>query len=186
MIKKMLLSLMTLPLAFVLAFGFAVSFPSVAKSEGAVAAVDNKFLDGNWFAIAAAIGEEYQSGSPTNVALQAQLELYQAAVEAKDLEKEEHYAIRSWVKGWIAAEIGRAALASGDTAGAKTALQRAIVYGKAAQKPNAGKGETAGRVGDETAPNYGGTSAIEGARVVAYAKKLLAKVNAKLGVGAGE
>jgi hypothetical protein len=178
--KKIIMSLMALPLALVLAFGFTVSIPTHAKADGA-AAVDNQFVDGNWFTIAEAKGEGYQTGSPTQVALQAQLDLYQEAVEAKDLDKEEHYAIRSWVKGWVAAEIGRAALVAGDIAGAKAALTRAVKYGKAAQKTNAGKGETAGRVDDDTAPNYGGTSAVEGKRVVAYANKYLAKVRAKLG-----
>ena len=178
--KKITMSLLALPLALLLAFGFTISVPTHAKAEGA-AAVDNQFVDGNWFTIADAKGESYKEGSETNVALQAQLDLYQEAVEAKDLEKEEHYAIRSWVKGWVSAEIGRVAFEAGDLAGAKAALTRAVKYGKAAQKANAGKGETPGRVNDDAAPNYGGTSAIEGKRVTAYANKWLSKVRAKLG-----
>lgn len=179
--KKITMSLMALPLALFLAFGFTVSMiPTHVQAEEA-ATVDNQFVDGNWFSIAAAKGESYKEGGETHVALQAQLELYQAAVDAKDQVKAEHYAIRSWVKGWMAAEIGRLALVDGDLAGAKAAFNRAIKYGKTAQKDGAGKGETAGRVDDETAPNYGGTSAVEGQRVVAYASRYLAKVKKKLG-----
>jgi len=182
--KKIILSLLALPLALTLAFGFtSITTPAHAEET---AAVDNQFVDGNWFTIAAAKGEAYQVGSPTQVALQAQLDLYQSAVEAGDSEKAEHYAIRSWVKGWYAAEIGRKAYEAGDYAGAAAALKRAVTYGKTAQKPGSGKGETAGRVDDDSAPAYGGTSAVEGQRVVAYAKKWLAKANAKLGASGGD
>jgi hypothetical protein len=152
-----------------------------ADNAAAAPAVDNQFVDGNWFGIATAAGEDFKTGSPTQVALQAQLDAYQSAVDAKDLAKEEHFAIRSWVKGWVAAEIGLEALQSGDLAGAKKALLRAKKYGMKAQKPGAGLGETPSRVGDDTAPAFGGTSSVEGARVVAYADKYLAQVSAKLG-----
>ena len=186
--KKMItLSLLALPMALFLALAFtSISISTKVHAADAASVSDAQFVDGNWFAIAESKGEAYKVGSATQVALQAQLDLYQAAVEEKNLVDEEKYAIRSWVKGWVSAEIGLQALEKGDLAGAKAALLRAKAYGKTAQKAKAGLGETESRVNDDSAPSFGGTSAVEGKRVVAYASKYLAKVSAKLGETAAD
>lgn len=172
--------LLALPLAIlIMAFG-VLSTPSVTRADNDEASVsDNQFLDGNWFQIAADKGEAYTEGSPTNVALEKQLDAYQTAVENRDLANEERLAIRSWVKGWVAAEIGRSALEAGNYSEAKTALKRAIKYGKAAQKPGAGKGEKHACGGD--GGRFQRCSAEEGADVVTYAQGYLDKAVAKAG-----
>jgi len=170
--NKFLKSLLALPLALILAFGFASISTSVMAEEGENA----QFVDGNWFSIASSKGEVYQVGSQTHGDLMAQLKHYQDAVDADDTASAEKFAIRSWVKGWYAAELGRRAAAEGRNDDARNHYNRAIKYGETAQKPGAGKGETPSRVSDDSAKNFGGTSAVEGARVVKYAKKLLARL----------
>jgi hypothetical protein len=188
--KSITASLTVLAAGLALASTLSMTHPRPAYADGdtttaaaAAAPADNQFLDGNWFTIAEAKGENYVTGSPTEQALQAQLAKYQAAADASppDYAQEEHFAIRSWVKGWVALAVGENALDSGDLATAKACFARAKKYGRAAQKPNAGLGETASRVNDDSAPAFGGTSAIEGARVVAQASKDQAALAAKSG-----
>jgi hypothetical protein len=152
---------------------FVIGFaPMIAT---AATAADNVYVDGNWFAIAQAKGESYETGSPTEVALQAQLKNYQDAADNKDLKAEEHFAIRSWVKGWVAAEEGLEAMQAGNNDEAREDLNRAVKYGQKAETPGAGLGEDPSR-GDDSSAAFEGKSEIEGARVVAYAEKYLAKL----------
>jgi hypothetical protein len=176
--NKILKSLLAMPLALLLAFVFVSYAPAKIHADGdqAAAVSDNQFVDGNWFTIADAKGEAYGTGTPTNVALEAQLALYQEAVEAKDTAKAEKYAIRSWVKANYAADLGLTAIESGDTAAAQAHLARALKYAKAAQKPNAGKGEQKDRVCDDTADAWRGCSAIEGKRAEKYVRKLMKRL----------
>lgn len=179
---KILKSLRALPLALlVMALGFTV-VPATSHSDEAAATAsvsDNQFVDGNWFTIAESKGEAYGTGTPTNVALNAQLELYQTAVEAKNTADAEKYAIRSWVKANYAMLLGQNAMEKGDYPQAKIDLARALKLAKAAQKTGAGKGESEDRVCDETAAEWKGCSKIEGkrceARVKAFQKKLAKK-----------
>jgi len=177
--NTILKSLRALPLALILAFGF-VSVPAASHSDEASVS-DNQFVDGNWFSIAAAKGESYKNGSPTNKELNAQLALYQSAVDEKNTADAERYAIRSWVKANYAAELGRLATAAGNYDEAKQNLDRALNYAKAAQKPGAGKGEQEDRVCDDTAEAWRGCSEIEGKRAEAYVKKLQARLKKKSG-----
>lgn len=135
---------------------------------------DNKFVDGNWFSIAESRGESYAVGSPTNLQLEAQIKAYQTARDSRDLMGEEHYAIRSWVKGCIAAEIGLEALEKGDTVTARIYFHKAIKDGLKAQAEGAGKGEAAPCGGD--AAHFRSCSTDEGKWVVAYAEKYLDKI----------
>jgi hypothetical protein len=176
--KHTLKSLLALPLALFLALGIVglmvSSIPSAAYADEG--AVDNQFVDGNWFSIADAKGEAYKEGSPTEVALQAQIELYDTAVANQDTEKAEHYAIRSWVKANYAAELGRRELETGNSADARAHLNRALKLAKAAQRASAGKGEQEDRVCDDSAKRWRGCSKIEGQRAEAYINKLLARL----------
>jgi hypothetical protein len=176
--NKILKSLLAMPLALILAFVFVSFAPTKIHADGDAAATvsDSQFLDGNWFTIAQAKGEAYGEGTPTNQALEAQLALYQEAVDAKDTSKAEHYAIRSWVKANYAAELGNQALGSGDTSSAQAHLARALKYAKAAQKLNAGKGEQKDRVCDDTADTWRGCSKIEGQRAEKYIRKLMKRL----------
>jgi hypothetical protein len=166
-----------LSLAITLALGitftsFAKATPAQAEETATAATVENaQFVDGNWFT---------ESGN-VDSGLQAQIDLYDAAVEADNTADAEKYAIRSWVKANYAAELGRRAMEKGEYAEAKTHLQRAVRLAKKAQKPGAGKGEHANRVDDDSAAQWQGTSRIEGLRAEAYAQKLLDRVNKKLG-----
>lgn len=180
--KKHLSTLLALPLALFLAFAVfsTVATPTKVHADEAVV-VDNQFVDGNWFTIAEAKGEAYGEGSATNVALNAQLELYQQAVEDKDTAAAEKYAIRSWVKANYAMLLGQNALEAGNYAEAKTALNRALKLAKAAQKKGAGSGEQADRVCDDTAKPWRGCSEIEGKRAEALVEKFLAKLRSKTG-----
>lgn len=172
--KNMLRTLLALPMALFMAFASAsISTPTTLHAEGAA---DAQFVDGNWFSIAAAKGEAYKAGSPTEEALQAQLSLYQTAVESGNVADAEKYAIRSWVKANFAAEQGLRAIEAGDFDSARTHLERALNYAKTAQKPGAGKGEQEDRVCDDSAAKWRGCSKIEGQRAEAYVKKLLKKL----------
>jgi hypothetical protein len=183
--NTILKTLRALPLAMVMALCI-VSLPTLSHADDAAPAaasttVDNQFVDGNWFAIAEAKGEAYGEGSQTNVALNAQLELYQTAVDDKNTADAEHYAIRSWVKANYAMLLGQNALEAGKYAEAKTHLNRALKLAKAAQKDGAGKGQKGDRVDDDNAAAWQGTSKIEGARAEARVKAFLAKLRAKTG-----
>lgn len=180
--KTILKTLRALPLAIlVMALGIVSTPALIHADEASATASDNQFVDGNWFAIAAAKGEAYKEGSPTNEALEAQLALYQTAVEEGDTEKAEHYAIRSWVKANYAMLLGQKALEAGDYVNAKTHLNRALKLARAAQKKGAGKGEQGDRVCDDTAPEWRGCSEIEGKRAESRINKFLDKVKAKSG-----
>jgi hypothetical protein len=176
-------SLWAMPLAIlVLAFGILFTpTMSYANDTTNSVTIDNQFVDGNWFAIAEAKGEAYKEGSSTNEALNAQLELYQTAVEGKDTVAAEKYAIRSWVKANYAMLLGQNALEAGDYVTAKEHLNRALKLAKAAQKEGAGKGEQGDRVCDDSAPEWRGCSKVEGQRAEARIKKFLAKLKAKSG-----
>lgn len=181
--NSILKTLRALPLALlVMALGFA-SMPTLSHAdESATAeASDSQFVDGNWFDIASAKGEVYKAGSPTNEALEAQLALYQTAVDSKDTESAEKYAIRSWVKANYAMLLGQNALEAGNYSDAKKHLNRALKLAKAAQKEGAGKGEQKDRVCDDSAASWRGCSKIEGQRAEARINKFLAKVKAKTG-----
>jgi hypothetical protein len=176
--KNTLKALLALPLALFLALGMVglmvSSTPRPAFADEA--AVDNQFVDGNWFSIATAKGEAYKEGSPTEVALQAQIGLYQEAVTNEDTEKAEHYAIRSWVKANYAMELGRQALEAGKQEDAREHLNRALKLAKAAQRSGAGKGEQEDRVCDDSAGAWRGCSKIEGQRAERRIGKLLARL----------
>jgi hypothetical protein len=148
-------------------------------AAGATTVSDNQYVDGNWFQIAKDRGEEFTTGSPTQVALQAQIDAYKQAVSDKDLDKEVHFAIRSWVKGWNELALAENAMDSGDKVTAKRLFTRALRYGEAAQKSGAGLGEDPGRQGDDGADSFNGTSKIEGARVQAQAQKYLGELLAQ-------
>ncbi len=182
--KTILKSLRALPLALIMAFGFtAAPAPSHSDEAAATASVSEaKFVDGNWFTIAESKGEAYKVGSPTNLELEAQLDLYQTAVESKNTADAEKYAIRSWVKANYAMLLGQNALESGNYEQAKVDLARALKLAKAAQRPGAGKGEKEDRVCDDTAAPWQGCSKVEGKRcedrVKAFQKKLAKKTGA--------
>lgn len=171
--KNALKTLRALPLALIMALGIAGFTPTHAVADEA-STVDNQFVDGNWFSIAADKGEAYKVGSSTNQALQTQIDAYEGAKTDGDVVKEEHFAIRSWVKGWCAAEEGRLAFVAGDLTKAKSDFSRAKKLGLKAQKPEAGKGEKASCGGSNGA--FEGCSAEEGVKVVAYCDRWLAKV----------
>lgn len=174
--KKILSALLALPLALFLAFAVtSTTIPTRAHADEAAAAApaDNQFVDGNWFTIAEAKGEAYQTGSPTEVALQAQLALYQEAVDAKNTADAEKYAIRSWVKANYAAELGLEAAEAGKGTEAKADYDRALKYAKTAQKKGAGNGEQGDRICDDSAPAWKGCSLVEGQRAEKYIRKLM-------------
>ena len=148
---------------------FAFSIVSIVSTENG--SVDNGNLDGNWMD-----EQGYQEGSPAHQSLEAQVALYDSAKADKDTEACEKYAIRSWVKGWYAAELDRKAFVAGDMVKAKKDLLRAKAYGVVAQKLKSGRGEVVGKDDSENAPKFGGTSKREGIRVVAFAEKWLAKI----------
>ena len=132
---------------------------------------DNGNLDGNW------MNEKgYKEGSPANESLNAQVEAYNQAKDAGDTAEAERLAIRSWVKGWYAAELGRLAFVAGDKVAAKAHFLRAKSHARAAQLPSAGRGEVGGKDDTDGAPAFGGTSKREGIRVAAYADKWLNKI----------
>jgi len=167
------------------AFADAAQAPSAVSAPATVdngaQHTDAKFVDGNWFQIADAAGEEYKTGSPTNLALNDQIDKYNEAVSNHDDASAEQYAIRSWVKSLYAANQGLTALEAKDYALAKHHLNRAIRLAKRAQRDGAGLGEAPDRVNDDSAQQWKGTSKVEGARAQAYAEKLLARVQAASG-----
>lgn len=173
--KKILSTLLALPLALLLAFA-VFSAPAAKAHADETIVSDAQFVDGNWFQIAEDQNEAYKVGSPTEVALQAQLTKYQDAVEEKDAAKAEKYAIRSWVKANFAAQQGLEAAEAGKAAEAKGHYDRALKYAKAAQKKGAGLGELESRGHDDTAPTWAGDSAVEGKRAEKYVKKLLKRL----------
>ncbi len=176
--KKTLKTLLAVNMALFLALmTFSFAAPATIHAEGDQAAVvDNPFVDGNWFTIAQAKGEAYGEGTPTNVALEGQLKLYQDAVDTKNAADAEKYAIRSWVKANYAAEVGLEAIEAGKYADAKEALDRALKLAVAAQKAGAGKGEQQDRICDDTAPAWKGCSAVEGKRAEKYVRKLMKRL----------
>src|SRR5665213_2497625 len=171
--KSIFSTLSGLAVASVLALAFTVSTPRPAFADN-TATVDNQFNDGNWFKIATTNGEEYKTGSPTQVALQTQIDAYQSAVDNKDNKAEEHFAIRSWVKSLCASALAADAYDAGKYAEALSDVKRAIREAKTAQQPGAGLGEPSTRVDTNAAQTYGGTSKIEGARAQEQAEALLA------------
>lgn len=176
--KKTLKTMLAVPMALFLALmTVSLTVPAKIHADGdQAAAVDNPFVDGNWFSIAQAKGEDYGEGTPTNVALEGQLKLYQDAVDSKNAADAEKYAIRSWVKANYAAELGLEAIEAGKFSEAKGHLDRALKLAQAAQKPNAGKGEQKDRVCDDSAPAWKGCSSVEGKRAEKYVRKLMRRL----------
>jgi tetratricopeptide (TPR) repeat protein len=135
----------------------------------------NRLVDGNWFTIAADEGPGYgAAGDKVATELQVQIEAYEEAVQAsteanaKDetaLASCETFAIRSWVKGQYALQMGLVALNRGDYEAAQGHYQRALSYGQKAQRAHAGRGE-----------KVEGTSLEQGKIVVDIANRQLAKI----------